>query len=73
MIIPSVFNDIYQQYNEIQIKQGLNLNDYKGKRVDKYVYETDEAYFTLLVYDGNVIGGHKCSKDNLNRCLAFYG
>ena len=67
VIIPSEFNDTYTKYNEIQKKQNMNLEPFKGKRVKKWVYEVknypgypeDNSFIqaTLLVYEGVVIGG----------------
>ena len=67
VIIPSEFNDTYTSYNEIQKKQEMDLEPYKGQRVKKWVYEVknypgyaeDSGYIraTLLIYDGIVIGG----------------
>lgn len=67
VIIPSEFNEVYSSYNEIQKKQTMDLEPYKGKRVKKWVYEVQNypgypqdsglIRATLLVYDGLVIGG----------------
>ncbi len=67
VIIPSEFNDTYSKYNEIQKKQSMDLEPYKGKRVKKWVYEVKNfpgyaeesgcIRATLLVFEGIVIGG----------------
>lgn len=67
VIIPSEFNDTYSSYNEIQKKQTMDLEPYKGERVKKWVYgiknypgyneESDLIRATLLIYNGIVIGG----------------
>lgn len=67
VIIPSEFNEVYTSYNEIQKKQTMDLEPYKGKRVKKWVYEVknypgytqDSGLIraTLLIYEGMVIGG----------------
>jgi len=67
VIIPSEFNSKYNEYNELQKKQGLNLELYKGVRAKKWVYEVQNypgysadsgcIRATLLVYDNLVIGG----------------
>ncbi len=67
VIIPSEFNDTYTAYNEIQKKQSMDLEPYKGKRAKKWVYEVKNypgypeegscIRATLLVYEGIVIGG----------------
>lgn len=67
VIIPSEFNDTYEAYNALQKNQGLDLEPYKGFKVKKWIFEiknypdypADGGYVraTLLVYDGNVVGG----------------
>lgn len=71
VIIPEEFDDTYENYNEIQKQQGLDLTKYKGKRVKKWTYEiknypSEESSdgvirANLLIYDGIVIGGDVCS------------
>lgn len=73
VIIPSEFNDTYEAYNVLQKNQSLDLEPYKGFRVKKWVfdiknypdYPADGGYIraTLLVYDGNVIGGDIASSE----------
>lgn len=72
IIIPSVFNDVFEEYNELQKKQGLDLSKYKGKNAEEYMYRCGDDYVTVIVYDGCVIGGHKCSKDDYNRYVTFF-
>jgi len=62
--IPSNFDKIYTQYNDIQKKQGLDLSKYKRKTVTRYTYEVEnfekwqgKVYLTMLVYNGRIIGG----------------
>lgn len=68
--IPSEFNDTYTKYNEIQKKQGFNLEEFKGCEVTVYTYNItnydgyenrDCIYANLLVYNGTLIGGDVCS------------
>jgi hypothetical protein len=68
--IPSEFDKIFTGYNEIQRRQGLDLSDYKKKKVMRYTYEvtnyegeTGTVYANLLVYRNRVIGGDICSAD----------
>ncbi len=37
--IPAVFDDVYKNYNLLQIEAGLNLLDYCGKSGTRYTYE----------------------------------
>ena len=63
IIIPSEFNEIYSAYNDIQLSQGFDLNDYKGKTVTKYVYgirnypESEYVNATLLIFEDKLVGG----------------
>ncbi len=61
VIIPSEFNETYDEYNEIQKEIGLNLKKFKGKSAQKVTYELENSktkYAVLLIYKGKVIGGH---------------
>lgn len=67
--IPSVFNEVYERYNAIQLKQGYDLTKYKGEKVLKYTlpitnfddYANIEAH--LLTWGGRVIGGDICNTE----------
>ncbi len=71
VIIPSEFDDTYKAYNEIQKKQGFDLEKYKGVRVKRWTYEIKNypgyaedsgcIRANMLVCDGKVIGGDICS------------
>lgn len=39
IVIPSEFNDTYQGYNDLQLAQGFDLTQYKGKEAVLYTYE----------------------------------
>lgn len=72
VIIPVRFNNVYNDYNEIQKSQGFNLERYKGKTVTLYTYniinykDNDNVIADLIVYDGRLIGADLCdpSVDN---------
>lgn len=67
VVIPTEFDDVYNQYNVIQKEQNLDLEKFKGARVKCWSYnvrnypgyETKGGVIraTLLVFDGVVIGG----------------
>ncbi|MBQ3087234.1 MAG: DUF4830 domain-containing protein [Clostridia bacterium] len=71
VVIPSVFGDVYENYNSIQIAQGFDLKEYAGRTVKKWVYAVEnypgyaqsEIYIraTVLVCNGRIIGGDICS------------
>lgn len=70
IIIPAEFDDVYDNYNSIQIKQGYNLEKYAGERVKRWTFtvtnypgyeDEDFIKINILVCDGEVIGGDVCS------------
>ena len=71
VIIPEVFDEVYSNYNEIQLKQGFDLEKYSGQRVKKWTYiisnypesspNDDFIRVNILVCDGDIIGGDVCS------------
>ncbi len=66
--IPVNFDEVYEDYNEIQLLQGFDLRAYRAHSVKKYTYNIsnyhDESsasalpdiYANLLVEDGQIIG-----------------
>ena len=68
VLVPAVFDQIYESYNDIQKAQGFDISRYKGERVMKYTYlvknypqEQDGVAANLLVYQGRIIGADLCS------------
>lgn len=65
--IPMEFNDVYENYNNIQKEIGTDLHNYLGADCIRYTYtieNTDdggELRANLLVYQGRIIGGDICS------------
>ena len=65
IIIPEEFDETYENYNELQKKQGFNLEDYKGANAKKWTYninnfpdyenKKDYVQANIIVYNGNVI------------------
>lgn len=62
--IPATFSSTYTEYNKIQLDQGMDLTAYAGctckiwtYEVENYPDQTGTVYATLIVYDGQVIGG----------------
>lgn len=69
-IIPSEFDEVYEEYNKIQLLAGLDLSPYKGCTVKKWTYtvtnypdyeNSDIIKLTLIVCNGRIIGGDICS------------
>ena len=71
VVIPDTFDDVYNNYNQIQIEQGFNLEKYAGQRVKRWTYvirnypdtspTDDYIRINILVCDDVVIGGDVCS------------
>ena len=71
VVIPEVFDEVYNNYNAIQLEQGLDLEKYAGKRVKRFSYvvrnypgtepEDDFIRINLLIYENKIIGGDVCS------------
>ncbi len=64
VVIPGEFSEVYEQYNAIQKEHGLDLSKHRGKTCKKWVYEVtnypqagESVRATLLIIDGQVIGG----------------
>ena len=72
--IPKEFDAVYDEYNRIQLAQGLDLSKYKGKKVTRYTYEvsnypkdTDgmpqKVYLNVIMCKDKVIAGDISSSD----------
>ena len=67
IVIPAEFDESYTEYNEIQKRQGLDLEPFKGVRVKYWSYEIlnypdfensdGRIRGNLLIYNGIIIGG----------------
>lgn len=62
--IPEEFNNVFTRYNQLQQSQNYDLAPYAGKTVKRYVYAVtnypdgqQDWYATVLVHQGEVIGG----------------
>ena len=53
--IPSIFNEVYSEYNEVQKAQGFDLSKYKGQKVLIYkgILKNSEkgSYITIIVFE----------------------
>jgi hypothetical protein len=70
VIIPEEFDEVYMEYNGIQIEQGFDLEKQAGKRVKRYTYAItnypgaeDEVRFNLLAIGDKIIGGDVSSRN----------
>ena len=65
IVIPSTFDETYENYNVLQKTQGFDLSAFKGKKVIRYTYEItnyptqheDPIHANLLMIDTKLIGG----------------
>ncbi len=62
--IPTEFNEVYQNYNNIQKKQGFDLTDYRGKKCKRWTYTVTNypdgqtgVRANLLTCNDKIIGG----------------
>ncbi len=82
IVIPDVFDEVYENYNELQKKQELDLSLYCGKRVKRWTYTVinypgypegdDSVRINLLVFDGRVVGGDVSSVELDGFMHTFY-
>lgn len=79
LTIPTRWNDVYINYNEIQKNQGFDLTDYKGKKVTLFTYnitnyenESEGVVADMLVCDGVLIGGDICNTSAENGFLTGF-
>lgn len=69
--IPQEFDDVYKNYNQIQLSQGYDLTKYAGRSAKRWTYvvrnypevseNEDYVRINLIVCDGKIIGGDVCS------------
>ena len=63
-LIPDEFNDVFEEYNKLQLTQSCDLSKYKGKSVEIYTIPitnynsaSNDVYATLIVHKKRVIAG----------------
>ncbi len=68
--IPTVFNDVYEKYNQIQKDQGLDLKKYMGKACRRFSYEitnypgySEGVRANIVVIEDKVVAGDISSVD----------
>ncbi len=71
VIIPETFDEVYSNYNKIQLDQGFDLEKYAGQRAKRWTYivrnypgsspNDDFIRINILVSDDTIIGGDVCS------------
>ena len=78
--IPSEFDSVFTQYNDIQKRQGLDLAKYHRKTVTRYTFEvrnfpdaTGEVLANVITYRGKVIAGDLCQSGSGGFVVGFDG
>jgi hypothetical protein len=68
VLIPDKFDDVFERYNDMQKKTGLDLSKHRNRRVMRYTYQVlnhpsgeENVMATLLIHNGRIIGGDVCS------------
>lgn len=65
LTIPTIFDDVYKTYNDIQLQAGLDLSPYKGKQAVRFTYiisnypnnQNNEVKANVICVDGVPVGG----------------
>ncbi len=65
IIIPDPFDNVYENYNRLQLEAGLDLLPYCGKSGTRYTYQVtnypidvhDTVYANVIVIDNTCVGG----------------
>lgn len=68
--IPEAGSEVFDRYNALQQSQGYDLSGFAGQTVTRYVYKIEnyddtgtDWFATVLVSDGQIIGGDVASSD----------
>ena len=65
--IPREFDAVYEAYNAVQLRQGLDLRRHRGRLCMRYTYalqngdEAGKRRLHLLVRRGTIVGGDVCA------------
>ncbi len=60
--VPEEFDDVYENYNEVQLEAGFDLRPYCGRRLTMCTYEIydhpfGKVFAHVLLSGGRVVGG----------------
>lgn len=61
--VPKTWNDTYKDYNDLQLRQGLDLAPYKGRPARELVYADGDRRIGVLLCGGRIIAAHTCAAD----------
>lgn len=60
--VPSEFGEVYSNYNKVQLSQGFDLVEFKGKSLKRYTFEVlnhpdgDSVFAEVLLFNKTVVG-----------------
>jgi len=65
IVIPTVFDSVYENYNNIQLEAGLDLTPYRGRNAKRYTFSVlnypdkniPDVRANVLVVDGVAVAG----------------
>lgn len=67
VVIPEEWNDVYTEYNNLQLAQGFDLDDFRGKAAEIYTYEIynygdsrPNIIANLVICNDRLIAGDIC-------------
>lgn len=63
IVIPEEFDSVFEEYNNLQKSQGLDLSKYKGRAAQQRIYPIiteyrQDFYAVLIVVNDKVVAGH---------------
>lgn len=69
--IPYEFDEVFKNYNLIQLEAGFDLTDYRGEKAIRYTYkmlnfpkqERENVYATVICVKNRQVGGDICCSD----------
>lgn len=60
--VPFEFGEVYENYNSVQLSQGFDLSEHKGKTLQRYTFavtehpDGDDLFAEVLLLDKKIVG-----------------
>lgn len=60
--VPFEFSEVYESYNSVQLSQGFDLSEHKGKALKRYTFavfdhpDGDDVFAEVLLLDKKIVG-----------------
>lgn len=71
--VPTVINEVYENYIQLQHQQKLHPEKFKGEKAVEYTYLlSDEEYAVALVSGGRIIAAHLTSMKDEDKIRPLY-